>query len=115
MDCNPEWEDGPHDIRLVCDGSPEQTALCQHVYENGAENMVVRLPQNASPIFFDNDSFPKTGLFPQCGVGPFARVNKTYEPTNQTIPEHIKRELSSRATQVRGMTLDYDFKSVPES
>ena len=49
--CNPEWAEGEKDVLMVCDGTAEQVALCQHVYENGAENMFVRLPMGVSIIF----------------------------------------------------------------
>ena len=47
LDCDPNWSDGAHNVRMVCTGTPEQIAHCQHVYEHrGAENTVVRLPDN---------------------------------------------------------------------
>ncbi|KIJ29745.1 hypothetical protein M422DRAFT_54033 [Sphaerobolus stellatus SS14] len=96
--CNPQWADGEHSLLMVCDGTPAQVALCNHVYENGANNTVVRLPDN-------------------CAKGPFARVKSTFEPTNATIPATILATMKGnpKTVAVRGLTLDFDFKSIPET
>ncbi|KIJ35888.1 hypothetical protein M422DRAFT_51308 [Sphaerobolus stellatus SS14] len=84
---------------MVCDGTPAQVALCNHVYEKGANNTVLRLPNN-------------------CAKGPFARVKSTFVPTNETIPGTILAEMQhdpNSVVVVRGLVLDYDFKSILES
>ncbi|KAF8487984.1 hypothetical protein JB92DRAFT_2798848 [Gautieria morchelliformis] len=93
--CNPDWASGSHDIRMVCTGTPEQIAHCNHLYDHGgAEETVVRLPEN-------------------CGKGPFARVHKTYVPADQSHPYRLARR-DGNATVV-GLTLNYDFAGIPAS
>ncbi|KAF8511372.1 hypothetical protein JB92DRAFT_3118098 [Gautieria morchelliformis] len=98
MGCDPNWSSGSHDIRMVCTGTPAQMTQCNHLYDNGgAEETVVRLPQN-------------------CGTGPFARVQKTYVPTDQSSPYNLtRRDGNPTAPAVKGLTLDYDFASIPTS
>ena len=50
----------------------------------------------------------------QCGTGPFAHVNSTFTPTNQSTPFNLTRRDGS-SPDVRGLVLDYDFKSIPPS
>ncbi|EPQ61342.1 hypothetical protein GLOTRDRAFT_54265 [Gloeophyllum trabeum ATCC 11539] len=84
------------DIRLVC---MNETAGCSHVYQNGAENTLVRLPEN-------------------CGVSPFARVAKAWVSTNQSMPDSLKAKLTRRdgtVPQVMGMSLDTSWHSMDAS
>ena len=57
----------------------------------------------------DADSFGS-----QCGTGPFAHVNSTFTPTNQSTPFNLTRRDDS-SPNVRGLVLDYEFKSIPPS
>lgn len=53
--CDSNWSSGSHIVQMTCEGSPDQTQYCDHLFNGGAENTIVRLPEN-------------------CGTGPFARV-----------------------------------------
>jgi len=118
--CNPDWEDGEHSVLMVCDGTAAQVELCNHVYASGAENMVVRLPQNVccglvDPLYF-RISLILIICF-QCAKGPFARIKSTFEPANETIPEATRAQMirDPSTVAVRGLVLDFDFSSVPQS
>lgn len=82
---------------MACEGTPNQTQHCNHLFTGGAEGTVVRLPQNVSFIVSLGDKRSDTISF-QCGKGPFARVVSI----NQTDGVHT-------------MQLDYNFKQIPPS
>ncbi|KAI0092175.1 hypothetical protein BDY19DRAFT_884355 [Irpex rosettiformis] len=94
LDCNSTQVN--QDIRVVCTGNTDD---CGHLYSGGAENKLVRLPQN-------------------CGAMPFARVAKEWTHENQTIPAQVqatiqKRDNSSTSTPtVRGIRLDVNFAAI---
>jgi hypothetical protein len=55
-------------------------------------------------------------MYEQCGTGPFARVQATHKPANQSVPLTGRDSTSTNPGQaVRGLTLDYDFAQVPPS
>ncbi|KAJ7238335.1 hypothetical protein B0H12DRAFT_1137567 [Mycena haematopus] len=85
------------DIRLVCQGD---TAMCQHLYQgHGAVDTIVRLPES-------------------CGKGPFARVQKTWVPADQSIPANIAARIVRRdgsQPQVQAITLDTNFTAADSS
>ncbi|KAJ6472874.1 hypothetical protein C8R47DRAFT_987651 [Mycena vitilis] len=79
------------DIRLVCTGA---TSMCQHLYQgHGAVDTIVRLPDD-------------------CGKGPFARVQRSWVPADQTIPASVAARIVRRdgsQPQVQAITLDTNF------
>ncbi|KAJ7929627.1 hypothetical protein B0H13DRAFT_1964126 [Mycena leptocephala] len=77
------------DIRLVCTGD---SATCGHLFQDGAVNTLVRLPQN-------------------CGANAFARVGRSWVPEDQSVPANVARQLSRRqdAPVVQALALDTDF------
>ncbi|KAI0770916.1 hypothetical protein BD413DRAFT_69883 [Trametes elegans] len=92
MDCDENGED--QEIRLVCRDSSKG---CEHIYHgNGAENTLVRLPQN-------------------CGKMPFALITREWEHENQSIPAHQLAKIVRRDGSlpvVRGMALATKFDTV---
>ncbi|THH19176.1 hypothetical protein EW146_g1957 [Bondarzewia mesenterica] len=82
------------DIRLVCMSDDAATSGCDHLLLNGAEGKIVRLPDS-------------------CAEMPFARVARSYIPSDQSIPSSLRKRLSSRdgARQplVYALSLDSNF------
>ncbi|KAJ7042351.1 hypothetical protein C8F04DRAFT_945998 [Mycena alexandri] len=91
LGCSPD--ELTQEIRLVCMGG----SLCQHLSSgHGAADTIVRLPEN-------------------CGKGPFARVQKMWVPTDQSIPASIAARIARRdgsQPQVQAITLDTNFAAV---
>ncbi|EJD01947.1 uncharacterized protein FOMMEDRAFT_20739 [Fomitiporia mediterranea MF3/22] len=84
------------DIRIVCSGDEES---CSHLFQNGAEHTLVRLPQN-------------------CGPSPFARVVSCGEAEDQSLPEHLNARLRRRdgsTPTVHAVSFDTNFDQVPSS
>ncbi|KAJ3547983.1 hypothetical protein NM688_g5348 [Phlebia brevispora] len=77
------------DIRAVCTGD---NTTCSHLYNNGAVNTIVRLPEN-------------------CGSMPFARIASEWTHDNQSLPEGLALPNGT----VRGITLDLNFTQIPET
>ncbi|PIL30042.1 hypothetical protein GSI_07954 [Ganoderma sinense ZZ0214-1] len=87
LDCNATAAD--QDIRVVCH-DPSQ---CDHVFQNGAENTVVRLPNN-------------------CSSEPFAVVTRLWNHSDQSIPASRRSLLERRGGPqrlVQGVSLSTDF------
>ncbi|KAJ6480450.1 hypothetical protein C8R45DRAFT_1005441 [Mycena sanguinolenta] len=95
LDCSPDVL--TQDIRLVC---MEETSMCQHLFSgHGAADTIVRLSED-------------------CGKGPFARVQKSWIPTDQSIPANIAARIVRRdgsQPQVQALTLDTNFTAVDSS
>ncbi|KDQ51373.1 hypothetical protein JAAARDRAFT_41224 [Jaapia argillacea MUCL 33604] len=83
------------DIRVVC---MDESAGCDHLYQNGAEGTIVRLPQD-------------------CGKGPFAVVAKAWVPADQSIPMSFARLLRRDGTmpQVQALSIHTNFSAVDTS
>ncbi|KAL5520933.1 hypothetical protein ACEPAF_2936 [Sanghuangporus sanghuang] len=84
------------DIRLVCSG--DQTS-CSHLFDNGAEHTVVRLP-------------------PQCGSVPFAHVTFCGESDDQSMPDHVKSRIMRRdgtTPPVHALSFNANFDEIPSS
>ncbi|KAI0792496.1 hypothetical protein C8Q75DRAFT_792108 [Abortiporus biennis] len=79
------------DIRLVCTGGQTQ---CDHLFQNGATDTLVRLPEN-------------------CGKMAFARVVKDWVHQDQTLPSDVARRFARRSGRpvVKGLRLDTNFKA----
>ncbi|KAM5537468.1 hypothetical protein V8D89_008795 [Ganoderma adspersum] len=93
LDCNATSAD--QDIRVVCH-DPSQ---CDHVFQNGAENTVVRLP---------ND----------CSSEPFAVVTRVWNHSDQSIPASRRSLLKRRGGPqrlVQGVSLSTDFAGTNSS
>ncbi|KAJ8486964.1 hypothetical protein ONZ51_g4473 [Trametes cubensis] len=90
IDCNLDAPD--QDIRLVCQNASRG---CAHVYQNGAQGTLVRLPEN-------------------CGPKSFAIVTREWTHDNQSVPEHLElvRREDAPPAVVKGMTLTTSFKNV---
>ncbi|KAI0331217.1 hypothetical protein GY45DRAFT_1370196 [Cubamyces sp. BRFM 1775] len=90
IECDPDAAD--QDIRLVCQ---HPSRGCAHVYRNGAEGTLVRLPEN-------------------CGPKPFAIVTREWDHDNQSVPERF--ELARRGDApppvVKGMALTTSFANI---
>lgn len=97
--CSPDWSDGPHAVNMTCEGGPNQTQHCGHLFNGGAENTIVRLPESVSFIVgaVRDESLICSIPF-QCGTGPFARIVSINE-----------------TDRVHTMQLDYNFKQIPPS
>uniref|UniRef100_A0A0W0EY68 Uncharacterized protein n=1 Tax=Moniliophthora roreri TaxID=221103 RepID=A0A0W0EY68_MONRR len=97
LDCSPDKL--AQDIRLVCGSEDTEGAGCSHLYEEGAENKIVRLPEN-------------------CGKSAFARVAKAWTPEDQSIPSKLAARIFRRDDKqptVRALTLDTDFAKTDTS
>ncbi|TDL21237.1 hypothetical protein BD410DRAFT_771726 [Rickenella mellea] len=92
MDCDPNSE--AQDIRLVCKSADTNAAGCDHLYQNGAENTIVRLPENCLKV-------------------PFARVDRAWIPEDQSVPASVAKRIIKRADgstpQVKALSLDTNF------
>ncbi|KAI1787639.1 hypothetical protein LXA43DRAFT_1164830 [Ganoderma leucocontextum] len=89
LDCNATSAD--QEIRLVC----HDPSKCDHLYLNGAENTLVRLPDD-------------------CSSEPFAIVNQVWDHDNQSIPARARSLLERRGgpqRSVQGINLSTDFAS----
>lgn len=98
-------------IRLVCmDGS---AGLCDHVYKDGAQDTVVRLPNEVRDIFLLFDSTPAHRRH-QCGRMPFARIAREWDSEDQTIPTGVlvRRAEDGSLPIVKAMALDTEFSAV---
>ncbi|KAJ7850204.1 hypothetical protein B0H13DRAFT_2401424, partial [Mycena leptocephala] len=89
------------DIRLVCTtgSDSDPTSLCSHLYQNiGAVNKLVRLPED-------------------CGASPFARIYKSWIPSDQSMPAHVRRMLrrDGPAPVVKALSIDTNFDQVDYS
>ncbi|KAI1787640.1 hypothetical protein LXA43DRAFT_1064188 [Ganoderma leucocontextum] len=84
LDCDVD-SSGQINIRLAC----HDPSLCDHLYLNGAENTVVRLPD-------------------QCGSDSFAFVDREWIHEDQSIPDSTRSALVRRdgtVPTVKGMSL----------
>ncbi|PIL27872.1 hypothetical protein GSI_09994 [Ganoderma sinense ZZ0214-1] len=93
IDCNATAAD--QEIRLVCH-DPDK---CNHLNLNGAENTVVRLPDD-------------------CSSEPFAVVSRIWKHTDQSIPASRRSVLQRRGgpqSSVQGITLSTDFAATNTS
>ncbi|KAJ6492277.1 hypothetical protein C8R45DRAFT_990818 [Mycena sanguinolenta] len=91
LDCDPNALS--QNIRLVCtNDNPD--SLCGHMYQNGgAVDKIARLPEN-------------------CGANAFARISKSWVPTNQSIPTSIQARLVRRdgaQPTVQALAIDTSF------
>ncbi|TDL21135.1 hypothetical protein BD410DRAFT_840835 [Rickenella mellea] len=88
------------DIRLVCKSPDASSAGCDHLYQNGAENTIVRLPENCLKV-------------------PFARVARAWVPSDQSIPMSIAHRIMRRQNgdipQVQALTLDTNWTAAADS
>ncbi|EIM91799.1 uncharacterized protein STEHIDRAFT_116936 [Stereum hirsutum FP-91666 SS1] len=86
------------DVRLVCSSEDMTAAGCDHLFANGAEGTLVRMP----PAGEQN-----------CTTAPFLRVAKAWVSEDQTIPGNVKRSIDSRGgdanVTVHALTLDTNF------
>ncbi|KAF9474084.1 hypothetical protein BDN70DRAFT_997286 [Pholiota conissans] len=88
--CSPDALE--QDIRLVCASS---NGHCGHLFTHnrrGAVGKIVRLPDN-------------------CGKSAFAVVKKAFRARDQSIPQHLARDVAN--TTVQGLTITTSFDSVP--
>ncbi|PIL27868.1 hypothetical protein GSI_09990 [Ganoderma sinense ZZ0214-1] len=89
LDCDATTAD--QEIRLVC----HDPSKCDHLYQNGAENTLVRLPED-------------------CSSEPFAVVTRVWDHDNQSIPPSARSLLERRGSpqrSVQGISLSTDFAS----
>jgi hypothetical protein len=84
--CPSDWKDGETKVTMTC----MDASKCAHVFNGGAEDTVVRLPES-------------------CGKGPFARV--------MTCTKMGGKRATSSSTIANGMqwstTLSFDMSSKP--
>ncbi|KAL5478595.1 hypothetical protein ACEPAI_2779 [Sanghuangporus weigelae] len=93
---NCSFDGSTHNVRLVC---LDDDAGCSHIFKDGTEHTIVRLPQ-------------------YCGNGPFARVSKSWISEDQFIPQHIRarmRKRSEDSAPVHALRLDGDFGQASDS
>jgi hypothetical protein len=90
LGCDPNSSQ-PQDIRLVC---TNPSAGCSQLFQGGAEDTIVRLPES-------------------CSSGPFARVRRTWVHEDQSLPPSVSKKVKRGAKRkVRGIALDFDFASI---
>ncbi|KAL0955768.1 hypothetical protein HGRIS_001983 [Hohenbuehelia grisea] len=92
LDCDPHAM--AQEIRLVC--KSEETEGCGHLFEHGAVNKVVRLPE-------------------ACGSGPFARISNVRPANDQSIPAHAEAKIARRdnlAPQVYLLNVDTNWAAI---
>lgn len=92
LNCDPNTMD--QDIRLVC--MQDTTGLCAHLYQNGAADTLVRLPQNCSQM-------------------PFARFVSEWDHEDQSMPGNVSGVMRRRDGSfpvIKGMKLDTNFTAV---
>ncbi|PIL27869.1 hypothetical protein GSI_09991 [Ganoderma sinense ZZ0214-1] len=90
IDCNATAAD--QEIRVVC----SDASKCDHLNLNGAENTVVRLPDD-------------------CSSEPFAVVTRVWNHTDQSIPASRRSLLERRGVPqrpVQGISLSTDFAAI---
>ncbi|KIM27844.1 hypothetical protein M408DRAFT_329777 [Serendipita vermifera MAFF 305830] len=98
MDCDDKSTEA-QDVRIVCH-NPD--AGCERLFEGGADNTIVRLPE-------------------ECAGAPFARVINVTSSTNQTLTRKVSKLMAAssrrRSTppEVLTITIDYNFHLIPES
>ncbi|PVF92576.1 hypothetical protein CPB86DRAFT_841263 [Serendipita vermifera] len=96
MDCDSGSQD-TQVIRAVCH-NPD--AGCGQLYEGGAVNTIVRLPE-------------------ECADAPFARIANITTASNQTLTDSVSKRvaLHKRASnpEVMTITIDYNFHLIPAS
>ncbi|KAJ7087908.1 hypothetical protein B0H15DRAFT_736963, partial [Mycena belliarum] len=87
LNCKPDAL--TQDIRLVCTGA---AADCDHLFQAGATNTVVRLPTS-------------------CGKSPFALVTRSWVHADQSVPANVARQLARRdePALVQGLALTTSF------
>ncbi|KAJ7474870.1 hypothetical protein FB451DRAFT_1246877 [Mycena latifolia] len=87
LDCDPDAL--AQDIRLVCTGAASD---CDHLFQAGATNTLVRLPNN-------------------CGKSPFARVTRSWVHADQSVPAVVASQLARRddTALVQGLAVDTNF------
>ncbi|KAM5537489.1 hypothetical protein V8D89_008816 [Ganoderma adspersum] len=93
IDCNATSAD--QDIHVVC----HDPSKCDHLHINGAENTVVRLPDD-------------------CSSEPFAVVTRVWNHTDESIPASRRSLLERRGTSqplVQGISLSTDFATTNTS
>ncbi|KAJ8521698.1 hypothetical protein ONZ45_g1636 [Pleurotus djamor] len=94
LDCDPHQFDQV--IRLTCVSDGAEGHGCAHLFENGAEHTIVRLPESCSPA-------------------PFARVNKVWVAEDQVIPSEHSHKISRRdgvQPQILAVDIDYEWNKV---
>ncbi|EIM91796.1 uncharacterized protein STEHIDRAFT_46336 [Stereum hirsutum FP-91666 SS1] len=84
------------DVRLVCSSEDTSATGCDHLFANGAEGTLVRMPPQDSQ---------------NCTSAPFLRVAKAWIPEDQTISTSVKRSIIGRGdnSTVHALTLDTNF------
>ncbi|KAF8488680.1 hypothetical protein JB92DRAFT_3148213 [Gautieria morchelliformis] len=93
--CDPNWANGTHTFQMTCSGASNQTMYCGHVYQGGAANTIVRLPEN-------------------CGKGPFARI--VFASNKTTIARGVTNSTANATIAgTHFVTLDYNFAQIPTS
>ncbi|KAG8936087.1 hypothetical protein FRC02_004712 [Tulasnella sp. 418] len=90
---NCERSPGSQEIRLACTGESE---LCAHVFQDGAVDTIVRLPES-------------------CGIGPFARIAKSRDVVKEILPSHVS-EVATNSRKpppsIHAFTIDTDFGKI---
>ncbi|KAL5478586.1 hypothetical protein ACEPAI_2770 [Sanghuangporus weigelae] len=84
------------DIRLVCSGDE---ISCSHLFDNGAEHTVIRLP-------------------PECGSAPFAHVTFCGESDDQSMPDRVMSRTMRRdgtTPPVHALSFNVNFDEIPSS
>ncbi|KAG8816894.1 hypothetical protein FRC17_000145, partial [Serendipita sp. 399] len=98
MECDPESQDSQQ-VRLVCH---DPASGCEQLFEGGATNTIVRLPDD-------------------CADAPFARVVDVTTSTNQTLTSKVVNRVAkakvkrSTPPEVLTITFDFNFHLIPTS
>ncbi|KAF8588352.1 hypothetical protein K439DRAFT_1629802 [Ramaria rubella] len=94
--CDSNWANGTQAVQMTCSGLVNQTVYCGHVYEGGAVNTIVRLPEN-------------------CGKGPFARIVTAANQTDSIAQRASTPNSNATIKGTHSLTLDYNFSQIPTS
>ncbi|KAH7101998.1 hypothetical protein BKA62DRAFT_770217 [Auriculariales sp. MPI-PUGE-AT-0066] len=90
--CASDWAVGVANIQLKCEGTAQQTANCNHLFEGGAAtNKVVRLTE-------------------ECGIGAFARVVNATETAANAYDVALDYEFS-QIPSTSGQSLSFSISS----
>ncbi|KAJ7155586.1 hypothetical protein C8R46DRAFT_1196404 [Mycena filopes] len=93
-ECHPT-SDQPQSVLAYC-SMVLSTSECSHVMIGGAENTIVKMPQN-------------------CGRGPYARVASLTPHPDQNVLSSFHQSNKPPAEPVYSLQFDYDFAAIPAS
>ena len=110
LDCSPTLD--RQEIRVICTGNATD---CYHLFLDGAEDTVVRLPPTVRHILTSFSISSPTYATWQCGASPFSRIVYIESSDDQSLPLWLRKKVSKTGgptPEVLSITIDTDFSSV---